>query len=202
MHSLLIVSLLAFAIGSGFAPWVYQEPVALQLTAPSLAEYVKFLAEDRQGLLKGQRLYFLCPLAVVSLSLPLISGHHTLNLHPLLSILLRLAVIPCALTLLSPIWAPGVLLHQEFRLQTLVAVAALGLTLIAPLFQPVPLKWLVSVIAGCAGIGLALALWQFDLCREAIMSTYASPIILGWGGWLALAGGGGLCVLAGWGWTR
>ena len=61
---LLLGAMVMVGVGGGFAPWVYHDVVALQLTAPHLAEYVKFLGEVRLGMLNVQRLHFLLPLAV------------------------------------------------------------------------------------------------------------------------------------------
>ena len=200
MRVLLILSLLALAVGGGFAPWVYRPAVALQLTPPGLAEYVKFLGEVRLGLLALQRLHFLLPLAVAALSLPLVAVNETLGLPWGLNWLLRFSVAPMALSLLSPIWAPDRLLTPEFRLQTMVAAVCLGLALMAFAFDKLPLKWLVSAIALAAVIGVGLALRQFYLANAAIAATYASPVKLGWGGWVAILGGVGLVISAVWAW--
>jgi hypothetical protein len=105
-----------------------------------------------------------------------------------------------ALSLLSPIWDPERLMNDEFRLQTLVAGACIGLAAIAFLFSKLSLKWLTTVIAALAVVGLGLALRQFYLANEAIAATYASPVNLSWGGWLAIFGGVGLVISAGWLW--
>ena len=196
----LIFSLLALAIGASFTPWIYRDPVALQLTAPGIAEYVKFLAEKRLGLLNIQRLHFLLPLAMACLSLPLIAVNKSLRLLWIINWLLRLSVIPFSLMLLSPIWSPGVLLSAEFRLQTLMAGLSTMMAVIAPLFKNLPLKSLVTIITGLALIALVLGLNQFRLANEAIASTYASSVGLGWGGWLSILGGLGLVVSTGWVW--
>ena len=39
------VGLLLTGIGGGFAPWIYRESVALQLTAPGLAEFVSMFVD-------------------------------------------------------------------------------------------------------------------------------------------------------------
>ncbi len=199
---ILIISLLALAIGGGFAPWVYRPPVALQLAPPGLAEYVKFLREVRLGMVSLQRLHFLLPLTVAAFSLPLVVVNEQLRLHWSLNWLLRLSVIPMALSLLSPIWAPARLINDEFRLQTLVAGAAIGLTLTAFLFKKLSLKGLVSAVALLAMAGLGLALRQFHLANAAIAATYASPVSLGWGGWLTIAGATGLVISGIWVWRK
>lgn len=198
LRLLLILSLLALAIGGGFAPWVYRPPVALQLTPPGLAEYVKFLREVRLGMLQLQRLHFLLPLAIAALSLPLVAVNKVLGIHWSLNWLLRFSVIPLALSLLSPIWAPERLIAAEFRLQTILAVVCLGLALFAFVFSRLPLKWLVSGVALASVVGVGLALRQFYLANTAIAATYAGPVGLGWGGWLTIAGAAGVVVAALW----
>jgi len=196
----LIISLFALVIGGGFAPWVYRPPVALQLTPPGLAEYVKFLREVRLGILSLERLYFLLPLTVAAFGTSLIAVNERLRLHWSANWLLRLSVIPMALNLLSPIWAPARLIDPEFRLQTIVAAAAIGLAALASLFRKLPLPLVVFVVAAAAGGGVWLALEQFYLAQAAIAATYASPVTLGWGGWLAIFGAAGLVISMVWVW--
>ncbi|OQY35785.1 MAG: hypothetical protein B6243_04490 [Anaerolineaceae bacterium 4572_5.2] len=199
---ILPASLILLGVGGGFAPWVYRPPAALQLTAPGLAEFVKFLAEARLGLLPIQRLHFLLPLATAALSLPLVAGNRQLGLHWSLNGLLRLLVLPMSLALLSPVWSPGVLLNQEFRLQTFSAGAAVALAIIAPLFKTIPLKYLTTSIAALATLSLTLALRQFYLVDDAIGVTYAGAIQLGWGGWLTIIATTGLVISTGVEWNK
>ncbi len=200
LRILLIISLLALEIGGGFAAWVYRSAVALQLTPPDLAEYVKFLPEMIFGQLPIRRLHFLLPLAVAALGMPFVAVNKALDLHWSLNWLLRLSVIPMALALLSPVWSPGVLLNSEFRLQTIVAGVAIVLAITAPIFKRLSLKIIVSLIAITATAATALALRQFWLVNDAIAATYAAPVSLGWGGWLTIVGTVGLLVSAGWLW--
>src|SRR5262245_44023312 len=74
----LVGGLLLAGLGGGFAPWIWRESVALQLTAPGLAEFVKFLPEVRLGQLHVERLYFLTPLFWVMLTLPLVIENRAL----------------------------------------------------------------------------------------------------------------------------
>lgn len=189
---LAVFSIFIFGVGAGFAPWVYRAPIALQLTAPNLAEYVKFLGEVRLGQLAVQRLHFLFPAMVSALALPLLAANKQLHLHWSLNGLLRLATLPMALVFLSPVWSPGVLLNAEFRVQTFVALVAIVLAFFAPFFKSLQLRWLISAIAIIGLISTTLALRQFFLAQNAIAITYASPIHLGWGGWLTIFGVVGL----------
>lgn len=203
LASLFIIgSLLALAIGGGFGAWVYHSTVALQLTAPGLAEYVKFLAEVRLGTLAIQRLYFLLPLAVCSLSMPILVVNKQLKIHWILATLIRLMNIPLALALLSPVWSPTVLLNNEFRLQTIIAMAAIGLLIIAPIFNKLSLKWLLLCVSSGTLIATSLALRQFYLVNEAVAATYAQPVKLGWGGWLTIIGTVGLLICTVYFWKK
>lgn len=185
---LLALGLLLAGIGGAFGPWVNHNSVALQLTAPGLAEFVKFLPEIRLGQLNIERLYFLLPLFVAMLTIPLIAANQKLALPAWLRWLLRLAVIPLALASLSPVWTPAILVAPEFRLQTIVAGLAIALAVISPLFKTLPLKplALILIITGLAATSLP---WQqFNLIRPALEDVYREPIRLGWGWGLMVAG--------------
>jgi hypothetical protein len=175
---------LLLAVAGGFLPWVYRDAVALQLTAPGLAEFVKFLPEVRRGELAIARLNFLLPLLAGTISLPLLAANRQLDYPRWAEWLLRLAVVPLALALLSPVWTPGVLVAAEFRLQTLAAVVCLALSLVAPWFGDVPLRWLAPVTGLLGLFGTGLAFQQFFLARPALADVYRSPVEPGWGAWL------------------
>ena len=184
----LALGLFLTGIGGAFAPWIWHPGVALQLTGPGLAEFVKFLPEIRLGQIEIERLYFLLPLFTVMILLPLFACNKALLLPAWLRWLLRLAVIPMALAALSPVWTPAILTAAEFRLQTILAGAAIGLAVIAPLVKSVPLKILVSafIIGGFAAVILSYR--QFTLIQASIEEAYHQPVLLGWGWWLAAAG--------------
>jgi hypothetical protein len=162
--------------------------VALQLTAPGLAEFVKFLPEVRYGQVQLQRLFFLLPLFLAMLVLPLLVENQQLILPRWLRWLLRLAVTPLALAALSPVWTPAILVASEFRLQTILAAISVGLAFIAPALKSLSLKGLASllVVGGLAGI--VLPLWQFSLIQAGLIEAYDEPVSLGWGWWLTVAG--------------
>ncbi len=185
---LLALGLLLAGVGAGFLPWVWRAPVAQQLTAPGLAEFVKFLPEVRLGQLQTERLYFLLPLWVAALVLPFISANQKLALPAWFRWLLRLAVLPLALAGLSPVWTPAILLAPEFRLQTLLALLAIALALAAPLLHKLPPLALLILLAGGSLPGLSLAWWQFSLMQSAIAAAYHEPVSLGWGWWVTVAG--------------
>jgi hypothetical protein len=185
---LLIGGILLAGIGAGFAPWIWRESVALQLTAPGLAEFIKFLPEVRLGQLQIERLYFLLPLFWAMLTLPLLIENRELKLPRWLRWTGRLATIPLALASLSPVWTPAILRAPEFRLQTLLACGALGLALVAPLLRWLPLKFLI--LGSCLGglIAIILPAWQFSLIQSPLIDVYRSPVTLGWGWWLTVSG--------------
>jgi hypothetical protein len=180
---------------------VDRSPAALLLTAPDMAEFVKFLPEVRAGSLAVQRLLFLLPLAVVTLSLPLVVAAHRLAyprwVHwPVLAVALALA-----LTLLPPVWSPPVFLSDEFRLQTVACGLGLGLVAASPWLKGVPVRWLAALLLPLSLAAPALALWQFFVVQEAIARAYAGSIVPGWGAWGTVAGfalallGALLCLL-------
>lgn len=181
---LLVGGLLLAGVGGGFAPWIWRQSVALQLTAPGLAEFVKFLPEVRLGQVHIQRLYFLLPLFLAMLALPVLVENRRLALPAWLRWGLRLAALPLALASLPPVWTPAVLISAEFRLQTLLALAAIGLAVIAPLLKRFLLKPLLMLIMAAEGAAMALPVWHFNLIRAGIAEAYGQPVALGWGWWL------------------
>lgn len=194
---LLAGGLLLAGCGAAFAPWVWRESVALQLTGPGLAEFVKFLPEVRTAQLHFERLHFLYPLFWASLAIPLLVENRQLALPGWLRWLLRLAVIPLALAALSPVWTPAILVAAEFRVQTFLALLAIGLAMIAPLLQGLPLRVGAILLVG-GGLAAVWLPWQtFKLVQASISAVYDQPVSLGWGWWLTVAGiglslGGGI----------
>jgi hypothetical protein len=182
------LGLLVTGIGGAFLPWIWRESVALQLTGPGLAEFVKFLPEVRTQQVDVERLFFLLPLFVSMLALPIVVENKKLDLPTWLRWTLRLAVIPLALASISPVWAPKILIDQEFRLQTLLAGLAIGLVVIAPLLKNLPLKILAIplLVSGLAAI--ILPMWQFSLIQPSMVETYQEPVSLNWGWWLTVGG--------------
>ena len=192
--------LLITGIGGAFLPWVWRESVALQLTGPGLAEFVKFLPQVRTLQIELDRLHFLLPLFAAMLTLPLFAGNKELRLPTWCRWLMRFAVFPLALAAISPVWKPDVLMAAEFRLQTILAIIAIGLAVIAPLLKNIPLKILVGVfvVAGIAAI--LLPIQQFVLTQPGISEAYNQTVHLGWGWWVTVAGivigmAGGLIVV-------
>ncbi len=165
---LLVLGLLFTGIGGGFAPWIWRESVALQLTAPGLAEFVKFLPEIRGGQIQIERLYFLLPLFLAMPALPLFAVNKSLALPAWLRWGLRLSVIPMALASLSPVWTPAILRAPEFRLQTILAAAAIGLAFIASILKRLSLKSLIILLCVGGVVALILPGRQFGLIQASI----------------------------------
>jgi hypothetical protein len=184
---------------------VDRAPAALVLTAPDLAEFVKFLPEVRGGTLSVQRLLFLAPLFVVAVSAPFVATARRLAYPGWTRAAILFAGVPLALLLLPPVWSPPVLLADEFRLQTAGCALCLVLTLflwlrrgvvssrrlsrlpwpplalvLPPLALVLPLLWLAAPL---------LAWWQFAGVQAAISGAYAAPVPPGWGAWATLGGG-------------
>lgn len=190
---LLALGFLLTGLGGAFLPWIWRESVALQLTAPGLAEFVKFLPEVRSGQVQIQRLYFLLPLFLAMLALPLVAENRSANLSIWFRWGLRLIVIPLALASLSPVWTPDILIAPEFRLQTILAMAAVGLAFAAPLFKSLPLRLLVILLIGGGTAAIILPGWQFSLIQASMVEAYHEPVSLGWGWWVT---GGGIVLSA------
>jgi hypothetical protein len=184
----LLVGLLLAALGASFAPWVARPAAALMLTAPDLAEFVKFLPEVRDGSLRVHRLLFLLPLFVATFALPLVVTSRRLTYPCLVRWSVLVFVIPLSLTLLPPVWSPAVLLSAEFRLQTVACLVCLGLTASSRWLGSMPTRPLIALLIPLSLAAPALALWQFFGVREAVTHAYASPIAPGWGTWLTVLG--------------
>lgn len=173
--------------GATWAPWVERPAAALVLTAPDLAEFVKFLPEVRSGALEVQRLLFLAPLFLVTLGTPLVFGSVMPGSPSWLRVLARLAALPLALLLLPPVWNPHVLVSEEFRLQTLGCGICLVLAVVWRSQWHVP-RFLIILLSLGWIAAPSLAIWQFTRVQQAIAQAYASPVVPGWGAWSTLGG--------------
>lgn len=176
------------AVGASLAPWVDRAPAALVLTAPDLAEFVKFLPEVRVGTLVIERLAFLLPLFGVTFGLPLVLTAPGLAYPAWVRRLGLAAVCPLALCLLPPVWSPSVLLSEEFRLQTVGCGLCLALIIGSRWLRRLPLFGLLLVLPGLWMIAAVQALWQFGVVQPAIARAYAGPVVPGWGAYAACVG--------------
>jgi len=180
---LLLAGLVLAAAGASFAPWVDRPPAALILTAPDLAEFCKFLPEVRDGSLHVHRLLFLFPLFLASLTLPLVVQSRRLAYPRWMRWPALAVVLPLALSLLPPVWSPGVLLSPEFRPQTAACLFCLGLVALSRWLRWVPTRPLLAILIPLSAAAPVLALWQFFVARPAMARAYAGPITPGWGSW-------------------
>jgi len=185
---LVIVGLFLMGIGGAFIPWIWHSPVALQLTAPGLAEFIKFLPELRTAQLHIDRLQLLYPLFFVLLIMPLTIENEHLQFPRKLRWSLRFSAIPLALASISPVWSPTVLTAPEFREQTILASLAITLMIIAPLFKKIPwsLQMIGLIVGGVTSVYLS---WTaFMMVQEPIANVYQEPISLGIGWWVIFVG--------------
>jgi hypothetical protein len=141
LSGLLVFGLLLTGCGGAFLPWIWRDAVALQLTAPGLAEFVKFLPEVRYGQVQLQRLFFLLPLFLAILVLPLLvenKGWFTCRDG---CAGVAAGRDPAGAGCPSHrSWTPAILLAPEFRLQTLLTLIAIGLAVIAPVLHRLPYR--------------------------------------------------------------
>lgn len=184
------LGLLLMGLGGGFVPWVWHKAVVLQITAPGLAEFVKFLPEVRTAQLSPERLYFLGPLFVAMLLLPLSLDQAELRLPIWVRWGLRLMVIPLALASLSPVWTPEILTDDEFRLQTIFACVALTFIAIGSFINRyIPVIAMTIVLALSGFVSLSLAWQVFTMIRPSVGAVYGQTTVTpGPGWWLALGG--------------
>ncbi|RME72358.1 MAG: hypothetical protein D6784_13650 [Chloroflexi bacterium] len=181
-------------MGAAFLPWVGERAVALQLTGPGLAEFVKFLPAVRLGEVHIQRLYFLLPLFTAMLTLPLAAVNRTVSLPGGLRWLFRLAAVPLALASLSPVWTPAILVSAEFRLQTILALTSMGLVVVGPVFKRLPWPWLAVGLAVAGTASIILPVRAFGLVQAGIAEAYNHPVVLGWGWTVTVLGLGAAVV--------
>ena len=185
---ILLGGLLLAAVGAAFAPWVARPPAALMLTAPDLAEFVKFLPDVRNGSLRVYRLLFLLPLFTATSALPLFITAQRLAYPGWVRWPVLVSVVPLSLVLLPPVWSPTVLLSSEFRLQTIACAVCLGLITTTRWLGHTPRRLLIRLFLPLALAAPALAFWQFFVVRAAISRAYAGPILPGWGAWATVFG--------------
>lgn len=175
------------AVGASFAPWVDRPSAALVLTAPDLAEFVKFLPEVRAGTLAVERLAFLLPLFGVTFGLPWVLSVTWLAYPAWIRRLGLMAVCPLSLVLLPPVWSPAVLLSEEFRLQTIGCGFCLAMVIGSRWLPRIP-SGLLLVLPGLWVTAAVWASWQFNVVQPAVALAYAGPIVPGWGAYATCVG--------------
>jgi hypothetical protein len=160
-----------------------------------LAEYVKFLPEVMSGAVKLQRELFYMPLVAVSLGLALLASRPAIS--PKLKALFAVLAIPTALLMLPPAWRPADLLMPEFRTQTImIAACLLAVVPGIALTRHFPDRLVLAALAALAIVSATWPAWAYLRVRPAIEAVYTTPLPLGWGFWLNLAGFLALAVVS------
>lgn len=185
---LLLAGWLLAALGY-WGAWVWAAPAGLRVPGIDLAEYVKFIAEVRNGQIRLTREVFLLPLAAISLSMSLLAQRSELRLPPVLRWLFNLLAIPAALAMLPPAWTPSLLTTPEFMKQTVamvLCIVAAGLAY--PWLRRLPLTASAISVAVLAVASLVLPLSAFLKLRAPLDAIYGHPVDFG-SGPVLLAGG-------------
>ena len=193
LTSVLLLSWLLLAL-SVWGPWVEAKPAGLRILGLDLAEYVKFVAEVRNGQIQLVREVFYLPLVTLSLSLSLLVHRQELRLPGAVRWILNLLAVPAALAMLPPAWTPPLLKSPEFLKQTI----AIGACLIAAVVSYPVLRRISKAVAAIVTLALsisaaALSISAFVRLQPALASIYGRPIPAGSGAWLAVFGTALLC---------
>ena len=162
--------------------WVWAAPVGLRVPGIDLAEYVKFIAEVRNGQIRLTREVFLFPLVAISLSMSLLAQRSELRLPSVLRWLINLLAIPVALAMLPPAWTPSLLTTPEFIKQTVamaICIVAAGLSY--PLLRRMPLTVSAIFVAILALASLVLPVSAFLKLRIPLDAIYGHPVDFGSG---------------------
>lgn len=181
-----------------FGPWVNHAAAGLVIMGLDLAEYVKFLPAVRGGEIALWRAGFYLPLVAVSLTCAFAAFRPEFRYPwPVRALLLASAAIT-ALNLLPPAWTPGLLWTPEFRTQTVMMMACLGLMLVSPFLALLPLTvaYVVVTVAAVAGIWFPVS--QFLAVLPGIRELYRHALPPGWGMYGTSLG---LVLLAAAGWA-
>ena len=171
-----------------WGPWVNHKAAALVLSGLDMSEYVKFLAEVKQGTKPVVRELFYLPLLAAALCLALLSADERANYSLWMRRLMLIAAIALALIVLPAypfiLQAPA---SAEFRWQFASSVLCL-LFIIGCRFHRFSSPVTAWLVIGFALVGIVPPLWQFFSIRGAISRVYGRPVELGWGLGLTAAG--------------
>ncbi|MCB9137404.1 MAG: hypothetical protein H6642_03555 [Caldilineaceae bacterium] len=177
-----------------FGPWINHAAAGLVVTGLDLAEYVKFLPGVRSGEISVRREAFYLPLIAVSLTWGLIAFRREFHYGWPMSSGVLLGAAVAALNLLPPAWTPRLLLTPEFRLQTGVMTALLGVIAVSPLVALLPRRLAGALIVLSASANVWMPVRGFLRVLPDITRIYAAPQHPGWGMWVMLAGTIGLAA--------
>lgn len=222
-------------------PWIDHKAAGLAVLGLDLAELVKFLHPVQQGEIRLWREGFYLPLVAVSVSLSLHAfrraavpsggageikaGEEEEESSPYygwpLRVVLLLMAVVSALNLLPPAWTPRLLLSPEFRLQTVVMIACLGLAALSPIAALLILPgsilgqeigqgtrakggritqrpaWALALFSTLVLLALTVSavyfpLIQFRQVLPTLTELYGQPPDIGWGPAIMVAGLAGL----------
>jgi hypothetical protein len=181
-----------------FGPWVNHAAAGLVIMGLDLAEYVKFLPAVRSGELALWREGFYLPLVAVSLACSFAAFRPEFRYPWTMRALLLVVAAIAALNLLPPAWTPGLLWTPEFRTQTVILLACLGLVLFSPFVALLPVTVAYGVVTVVALAGIWFPVSQFLAVLPGIRELYRAALQPGWGMYCTTLG---LTILAAAGWV-
>lgn len=175
-----ILAALAGALTGYFGAWMPHRAAGLVITGVDLAEYVKFLPQVQSGEVAVLREAFYAPLLVGSLLAALLAGRRT---FPAWARLLALVTsIALAFAMLPPAWSPGLLLRQEFRIQTVAIALCLFWLLLIPLTRFLPDRLVLVAVALLALPAAIWPAWSYVQILPALRALFRSDaLLIGWG---------------------
>lgn len=159
-----------------FGPWVAHRTAALTMTGYELSEFAKFFPQVQQGTVPVRRALFLTPLLAAVISLALVI--HRSNKGSLVRVGATAVTLLLGLAALPPIQA---VLEPQYRVQLVLTVAGLLLTLTTPLTRQLSEQARGVLLLVLTLIGAAPALWQAVLIRPLVAQLYETTIWPGWG---------------------
>jgi hypothetical protein len=159
-----------------FGPWLAHKAAALTVTGYELSEFAKFFPQVQGGGVPVRRALFVTPLLAAAVSLALVihrSGK---------SFLLRLGATALA-TLLGLVALPPLqaMLEPQYRLQLIVVLVGVLLTLLTPLTRQLSEQVRGLLLLLLALVGAVPALWQALLLYPLVAELYGAAIWPGWG---------------------
>ncbi len=191
---LILLGWLLIAVGY-WGPWAPADAAGLRVLGLDLAEYVKFVAEVRNGQIALTREVFYLPLLALSLSLSLLAHRPELRLPGLARWGLNLLAGAAALAMLPPAWTPNLLTAPEFIKQTVAIVACLAIAVLSyPVLRRLPARLAAGSIVLLALLAVFPPLLAFQRLSPALDAIYARALPPGRGLWQMPLGFALLCA--------
>ena len=184
---------LAYAV---WGPWVPSPTVANTLLGVDMAEAVKFLPQVRSGQISVHREVFLLPQMLLAFTLAIHAWQRRWSYPTWLRVLMQLAAVVTALSLLPPPWSPALLRAPEWRVHTALIGITLAVALFAPLWARWPARWLdraLGVFALLTGTWVGAELQQV---WPDFIQVYHRSLNFGGGVWALGLGVTGLLLFA------